>query len=122
MILVTGGTGYIGSHMCVALAQANEFEQQLAADGTVVVKFWLHVSREEQKRRIRAWAKDEHQRWRAELARGRREHGRKETLRVVEEVLARTHAAPRLKPPFNAEARRAAGFSQAEIEYLLGPA
>jgi len=37
-------------------------------------------------------------------------------------VLARTHAAPRLKPPFNAEARRAAGFSQAEIEYLLGPA
>ncbi len=75
-----------------ALAQANEFEQQLAADGTVVVKFWLHVSREEQKRRIRAWAKDEHQRWRAELARGRREHGRKETLRVVEEVLARTHA------------------------------
>ena len=24
MILVTGGTGYIGSHMCVALAQANE--------------------------------------------------------------------------------------------------
>ena len=24
MILVTGGAGYIGSHMCVALAQANE--------------------------------------------------------------------------------------------------
>ncbi len=35
-------------------------------------------------------------------------------------VLARTHAAPRLKPPFNTEARRAAGFSQTEIDYLLG--
>jgi uncharacterized ferritin-like protein (DUF455 family) len=32
--------------------------------------------------------------------------------------LARTHAAPRLKPPFNLEARRAAGFSQAEIDHL----
>ena len=35
-------------------------------------------------------------------------------------VLARTHAAPRLKPPFNTEARRAAGFRQSEIDYLLG--
>ena len=34
-------------------------------------------------------------------------------------VLARTHSAPRLKPPFNADARLAAGFSQAEIDYLL---
>lgn len=37
-------------------------------------------------------------------------------------VLARTHAAPRLKPPFNETARRAAGFSQAEIDDLLGAA
>lgn len=35
-------------------------------------------------------------------------------------ALARTHSAPRLKPPFNADARLAAGFSQAEIDYLLG--
>ena len=33
-------------------------------------------------------------------------------------VLARTHAAPRLKPPFNEQARRAAGFSQAEMDDL----
>jgi len=36
-------------------------------------------------------------------------------------VLARTHAAPRLKPPFNEDARRAAGFSQTEIDYLFSP-
>ena len=34
--------------------------------------------------------------------------------------LARTHSAPRLKPPFNDAARRAAGFSQQELDYLLG--
>lgn len=33
--------------------------------------------------------------------------------------LARLHAAPRLRPPFNDEARRAAGFSQAELDFLL---
>jgi uncharacterized ferritin-like protein (DUF455 family) len=33
-------------------------------------------------------------------------------------VLAERHGAPRLKPPFNLEARRAAGFSDAEIAAL----
>jgi uncharacterized ferritin-like protein (DUF455 family) len=31
---------------------------------------------------------------------------------------ASQHGAPRLKPPFNLEARRRAGFSQAEIDAL----
>ena len=35
-------------------------------------------------------------------------------------VLARRHEAPRLKPPFNEAARRAAGFSDAELDFLLG--
>ena len=30
------------------------------------------------------------------------------------------HRAPRLRPPFNTEARQAAGFSQEEIAYLAG--
>ena len=33
--------------------------------------------------------------------------------------LAKTHAAPRLKPPFNDEARRRAGFTETELAYLL---
>jgi uncharacterized ferritin-like protein (DUF455 family) len=33
-------------------------------------------------------------------------------------ALARQHGAPRLKPPFNNEARRAAGFDDAELEAL----
>ncbi len=34
------------------------------------------------------------------------------------EVLARRHDAPRLKPPFNLPARRAAGFAEAELDAL----
>ncbi len=35
-------------------------------------------------------------------------------------VLVARHSAPRLRPPFNDEARRQAGFSQQELDYLLG--
>ena len=34
-------------------------------------------------------------------------------------ALVKRHAAPRLKPPFNHEARLSAGFTQAEIDWLL---
>lgn len=35
--------------------------------------------------------------------------------------LVQRFAAPKLRPPFNLEARAAAGFTQEEIDYLLGP-
>ena len=35
--------------------------------------------------------------------------------------LARHYSAPRLKPPFNEAARKAAGFTQTELDYLLNP-
>ncbi|MFC7462846.1 ferritin-like domain-containing protein [Hydrogenophaga defluvii] len=35
-------------------------------------------------------------------------------------VLVRRHEAPRLRPPFNEAARRQAGFSTEELDYLLG--
>jgi uncharacterized ferritin-like protein (DUF455 family) len=34
-------------------------------------------------------------------------------------LLVQRHAAPRLKPPFNNEARLQAGFTQEEIDWLL---
>lgn len=36
--------------------------------------------------------------------------------------LVRRHGAPRLKPPFNLDARRAAGFTEAELQRLAGDA
>jgi uncharacterized ferritin-like protein (DUF455 family) len=34
-------------------------------------------------------------------------------------LLAREHAAPRLRPPFNDEARKQAGFTEDELAYLM---
>jgi polyphosphate:AMP phosphotransferase len=35
-----------------SLSQINQFERQLADDGTIVLKFFLHISKEEQKKRL----------------------------------------------------------------------
>jgi polyphosphate kinase 2 (PPK2 family) len=40
-----------------------EFEEQLAADGVVILKFWLHISKDEQKKRIKKLLKDELTAW-----------------------------------------------------------
>jgi len=36
-----------------AYQEINDFEQQLSEDGTIVIKFWLHISKDEQLRRFR---------------------------------------------------------------------
>jgi len=40
-----------------------EFEEQLAADGVVILKFWLHISKVEQEKRIKKLLKDELTAW-----------------------------------------------------------
>jgi AMP-polyphosphate phosphotransferase len=40
-----------------------EFEEQLAADGVVILKFWLHISQQEQEKRIKKLLKDELTSW-----------------------------------------------------------
>ncbi len=44
-------------------AQINDFEQMLAANGVVILKFMLHVSRDEQKRRLEERITDETKNW-----------------------------------------------------------
>jgi polyphosphate:AMP phosphotransferase len=79
-----------------AVDDAKDFERQLTDDGTLLVKFWLHISRKEQRRRIEAWAKEPYQRWRTRepLGMGRLKY--KKVLGVMEETLAltNTHSAP----------------------------
>jgi PPK2 family polyphosphate:nucleotide phosphotransferase len=41
----------------------NAFERMLADEGTVIVKFFLHISKDEQKRRLEARLKDPHKNW-----------------------------------------------------------
>jgi polyphosphate:AMP phosphotransferase len=46
-----------------AYAEINDFEQQLVAHGIVVLKFWLHITKEEQFQRFRHREKTPHKRW-----------------------------------------------------------
>ena len=46
-----------------AYRDITEFERMLADDGTVILKFWLHISREEQKRRFKMLEKDPLESW-----------------------------------------------------------
>ena len=43
--------------------QINEFERMLAENGTVILKFFLHVSRDEQKKRLRERVEDPTKNW-----------------------------------------------------------
>jgi polyphosphate kinase 2 (PPK2 family) len=67
-----------------------EFERQIADDGYVIVKFWLHISKDEQKRRFKKIEKDPLNWWRVTPEDW--DHHRKydEYLLAVEEMLERT--------------------------------
>jgi PPK2 family polyphosphate:nucleotide phosphotransferase len=43
--------------------QINEFERMLAENGTIILKFFLHISRDEQKERLQARISDPTKRW-----------------------------------------------------------
>lgn len=76
-----------------AYDQINQFERWLADDGQVLVKFWFHISKKEQRRRLDAMRKDRAERWKVQkedLRRNRR-YGR--WLEAVEEMLKRTDTA-----------------------------
>ena len=44
-------------------AHINNFEQMLADEGTTIVKFFLHISKDEQKKRLQARLDEPHKRW-----------------------------------------------------------
>jgi polyphosphate kinase 2 (PPK2 family) len=73
-----------------AYEQINAFERWLADDGQVLVKFWFHISRAEQRRRLKRMEKDPLQRWRVEKQDWRRNRNYDAWVEAVEEMLART--------------------------------
>jgi hypothetical protein len=62
----------------------------------VLVKFWLHISRKEQRRRLRRMEKDPRERWKVEEEDWRRNRRYDRWLLAADEMLARTDtpAAP----------------------------
>lgn len=74
-----------------AYEQINELERWLVDDAQVLVKFFLHISRKEQRRRLRAMKADPAQRWKLAREDWRRNERYDRWARAVEEMLARTH-------------------------------
>jgi AMP-polyphosphate phosphotransferase len=71
-------------------AQICQFERWLADDGQVLVKFWFHISKDEQRRRLEAMQDDPKERWKIRKEDLRRNRRYRRWLPAVEEMLART--------------------------------
>jgi polyphosphate kinase 2 (PPK2 family) len=76
-----------------AYEQINQFERWLVDDGQVVVKFFLHISKKEQARRLRKLEKDPHERWRVLKEDWKRNERYDRWVEATEEMLARTSTA-----------------------------
>lgn len=73
-----------------------EFEEMLTADGTVILKFWLHVSEKEQARRIRNLRQDKLSAWQVSDEDLLQHKNYRKFATAVEDMIARTdspHAA-----------------------------
>jgi len=76
-----------------AYDEINQFERTLVDDGSLIVKVFLHISREEQRRRLSKMAADRYQSWRV-TRRDWRAHRRYQQYREAsQEMLERTHTA-----------------------------
>jgi polyphosphate kinase 2 (PPK2 family) len=73
-----------------AYGQINEFERWLTDDGQVLVKFWFHISKKEQRTRLEAMQEDRAERWKVRKEDLQRNRRYDEWLEAVEEMLSRT--------------------------------
>ncbi len=73
-----------------AYEQINQFERWLADDGQILLKFWMHISKAEQKRRFRACLKDPALKWKITKEYKRHHRQYDKWTAAVEEMLAKT--------------------------------
>ena len=76
-----------------AYDQILQFERQHADDGAVIVKFWLHIHKKEQKRRFKKIRKDPSLAWKVGKAEEREHRKYDKYAAAVEEMLERTSTA-----------------------------
>jgi polyphosphate kinase 2 (PPK2 family) len=73
-----------------AYDEINEFEGTLAAEGMVMIKFWLHVSSAEQLKRFEARAKDPLKSWKLTDEDWRNRKKRRHYTTAIEDMVERT--------------------------------
>jgi polyphosphate kinase 2 (PPK2 family) len=73
-----------------AYGAIEEFERSLAAEGMVLVKFWLHISEEEQLRRFQEREANPLKQWKLTDEDWRNRKRRKQYAKAIEDMLERT--------------------------------
>ena len=83
--------------------QINDFEQMLTEEGTTIVKFYLNISKDEQKRRLQERLDDPRKRWKFNAGDLKERSLWSEYIKAYEDVLTRTStdAAPWYVIPSN---------------------
>ena len=74
-------------------AHINHFERMLADEGTTILKFFLHISLDEQKERLQARLDEPHKRWKFRLGDLEERKLWPEYTRAYEDVLSKTSTA-----------------------------
>jgi polyphosphate kinase 2 (PPK2 family) len=90
-----------------AYDEINAFERTLADEGTILIKFWMHISAEEQLKRFERREKDPLKRWKLTDEDWRNREKRAEYEQAVEDMLARTDHDPHARwQPIPADSKR----------------
>jgi polyphosphate kinase 2 (PPK2 family) len=76
-----------------AYKQIHSFEEQLSADGTLIIKFFLHITAEEQKKRFEKLDSIPEQRWRVTKADWKHNKQYDQYLKVYDRMLEETDFA-----------------------------
>jgi AMP-polyphosphate phosphotransferase len=73
-----------------AYDEINSFERSLADEGTILIKFWLHISDEEQMRRFGRREQDPLKGWKLTDEDWRNREKREEYIEAIEDMIGRT--------------------------------
>lgn len=78
------------SQVPLVMRDINAFERQLVDDGAAIAKFWIHLSQNELKKRLKKYEADELEVWRVRPEDWQQEKRYKDYCRLIEEMLTYT--------------------------------
>src|SRR5471032_753781 len=122
-VLITKVQGMIDAEECTRrYAQIRDFERMLAETGTVIVKVFLHISKEEQRQRLQERLDDPDKQWKFNPADVEQRKKWGEYQRAYEQAIRETNAphAPWYVVPANSKTHRNLVVASLLLETLEG--
>ena len=122
-VLVVGVHDYVPADVWKKrFDQINQFERMLVENGTTILKFYLHIDRDEQKERLQSRLEDPTKRWKFRLGDLEERKLWSKYMAAYEDVLSRTSTehAPWIIVPANRKWYRDLVISSVLVETLQG--